>query len=479
MLASVLETLSRDSASAVARLRDLLSIPSVSTDPAFKKDVARGADWVAAQLREIGLDVTVHATAGHPVVVAKTRDGDVANPRAPRILFYGHYDVQPADPLEKWESPPFQPVVKDGAIVARGASDDKGQVMCFIEALRAWRAAGPGAPKGKFPGPVTLLIEGEEECGSVNLQPFIRQHRDELKCDVVVISDTAMWERPVAKAQAGDGGNRAMETIPAITYALRGLLYFDIQLHGPSRDLHSGVYGGTLANPCTILTRIVGRLFDDNHRVVIPGYYDDVATPTAADKREWEQLGFDEKSFLGSIGVNEPYGEAGYSTLERRWTRPACDVNGIYGGYMGAGAKTVIGTFAGAKVSFRLAAHQDPKKIADAFVKWLHAQPTHGLRWKIEQHGAAAPVAVATDSPFIAAAKRALKQAAGRDAVLIREGATIPVVADFKEILGVDSLLIGFGRGDDRIHSPNEKFDLNCFELGCRSHAVLLAEMGK
>lgn len=457
-----LNYLERDAANAIDRLTELLSIPSVSTDHHFKVDVDRGAQWIADQLREVGLDVHVHDTGGHPAVVGRTSDDDVINPAGPRVMFYGHYDVQPPDPLEKWDSPPFEPVIRNGAIVARGASDDKGQVMCFIEALRAWHK---GSPQRKFPVPITVLIEGEEECGSVHLQPFIEKERELLKCDVVLISDTTLWES-------------ATGPVPAITYGLRGLLYFDIQLHGPSRDLHSGVYGGTLANPCTILTRILGHLFDEHHRVVIPGYYDDVATPSELELKQWSDLGFDAMDFLGAVGVHQPYGEEGYSTLERRWSRPACDINGIYGGYMKEGAKTVIPSFAGAKVSFRLAANQDPKKIAEAFTHWLHRQPTHGLRWQITQHGSAAPVAVATDSPFIAAARRAFMTSSGREPVLVREGATIPVVADFKRILGVDSLLIGFGRNDDRIHSPNEKFDLANFALGCKTHTALLGELG-
>ncbi len=461
---NALDFLTRDHHHAVARLVDLLSIPSVSTDPAYKADVVRGAEWIAHQLREVGLEVHIHDTGGHPAVVGKTHDKDVANPAAPRVMFYGHYDVQPPDPVEKWDTPPFEPTIRDGAVIARGASDDKGQVMCFIEALRAWRK---GSRDHHFPIPITVLIEGEEECGSVHLQPFIEKNKDLLACDVVLISDTAMWDAP----------SEPSGTLPAITYGLRGLLYFDIQLHGPSRDLHSGVYGGTLPNPCTILTRIVGKLFDDKHRVVIPGYYDDVATVTEAEMLEWSALNFDQSEFLGAVGVQQGYGEDGYSTLERRWTRPACDINGIYGGYMKEGAKTVIPTFAGAKVSFRLAADQDPHKIAESFTHWLHRQPTHGLRWQITPYGSAAPVAVATDSPFIAAAKRAIMTSAGREPVLVREGATIPVIADFKRILGVDSLLIGFGRNDDRIHSPNEKFELANFSLGCRTHTALLAEL--
>lgn len=462
MLDKVFSFLESDSSNAVTRLSELLAIASVSTDPAYKGEIEKGAAWVAAQLNELGLETKIHETGGHPAVVATSRDEAVANPGAPRVLFYGHYDVQPPDPLELWDTPPFEPTVRDGKLFARGSSDDKGQVMCFIEALRGWKQ---GSPDGKLPCPVTVLIEGEEECGSENLPPFVEANKELLQADIAVVSDTAMWSGP-------DG------YVPAITYALRGLLYFDIQLHGPKRDLHSGVFGGTLPNPATILTRIVGNLFDDDHCVVIPGYYDDVLVLSDEERDSWASLGFDERAYLDEIGVAEPYGESGYSTLERRWCRPACDVNGIYGGYMGEGAKTVIPTFAGAKVSFRLAANQDAEKIAASFEGWLRSQPTHGLTWKITSHGMARPVAVSTDSPFIAAAKQGIEAASGRSPVLIREGATIPIVADFKSLLGIDTLLIGFGQHDDALHSPNEKFELANFALGCRTHASLLAQIG-
>jgi acetylornithine deacetylase/succinyl-diaminopimelate desuccinylase-like protein len=445
---------------AVARLRELLSIPSVSTDPAYAQHVRHAADWVADALRDAGLsDVHVIKTQGHPVVLAHSRDSEVDLSRASkRVLFYGHYDVQPPDPLEGWTTPPFEPTIRDGAIHARGASDDKGQVLCFIEAIRAWRH---GSPDRKLPCHLTVLIEGEEECGSVHLRPFLEQYRDQLNADVVLISDTTMWNR---------------QTV-GITYGLRGLLYYDVQLHGPSRDLHSGVYGGTLANPCVELTAVLGRLFDAGKRCTIPGFYDDVVPVDSLEQQRWSALGFDEAAHLGAVGAT-PVGEAGFTTMERNWARPSCDINGLYGGYGGKGAKTVIPAFAGAKVSFRLAARQDPAKIAAAFEAWLHAQNVHGCRWQLTHLGGCPAVLLPAESPYIAAAGRAIVQSTGRPPALVREGATIPVVADFQRLLGIGSLLVGFGLNDDRIHSPNEKFDLACFELGCRTHALMLAELG-
>lgn len=454
-----LSFLENDKENAVARLCDLLSIPSVSTDPAYEEHIQAGAQWTRQALIDVGLDAEIHATAGHPCVIANTNDEDVMNTDAPRVMFYGHYDVQPPDPLELWTTPAFEPTIRDGAIYARGASDDKGQVCCFIEALRSWKET-----HGKFPCRIVVLIEGEEEVGSPNLQPFIAENKDLFPADIVLVSDTHMWDR---------------ETV-TITYGLRGLLYFDVQLHGPSRDLHSGIYGGILANPATLLTRIIGRLQDDQNRVTIPGFYDDVAELTEDERARWEALNFDEfGDCLTAVGVDTTWGEEGFTTLERKWARPSCDVNGIYGGYMGEGAKTVIPTFAGAKVSFRLPPRQDPRKIARAFEAWLRSFDVGGCRWKITNHGMADPVMVSDDSPFIAAAQRAIEQASGKAPNLVREGATIPVVADFKQALGLNSLLIGFGLTDDCIHSPNEKFELNNFELGCRTHAILLAELAK
>ena len=460
VIEKVFQHLETDSPHAIERMRRWLAIPSVSTDPAFKTGINDAAQWVTQALRDIGLDTTLHETDGHPIVLAHSRETDLPSPNnSPRVLFYGHYDVQPPDPLEDWMTGPFEPTIRDGAVYARGASDDKGQVCCFLEALRAWKRA-----TGRFPVPVTVLIEGEEECGSVQLPGFIERHHQNLQADVAVISDTKMWENPAGP-------------VVAITYGLRGLLYFDIQLHHADYDLHSGMYGGIQANPANELVAVLGRLFDDGHRVTIPGFYDDVLPLQDAERAQWEQLGFDETTFFKAIGVDQPHGEAGYTTLERRWARPSCDVNGLYGGYGGEGAKTIIPSFAGAKVSFRLAPNQDPQKIADAFKQWLTAHNVHGCRWRITELGQADPVVVSSDSPFVEAARRAVRAGAGHEAVLLRDGATIPVVADFKKTLGIDSLLIGFGLSDDRIHAPNEKFDLDCFTLGCRTHAALLGEL--
>jgi len=450
MIDNVLRHLDTERDAVVQRLCDWLRIPSISTDPAHADDVRRAAQWVRDDLADIGFDADIRETAGHPAVVATCFD---AGDDATTVLFYGHYDVQPPDPVEAWDSPPFEPTVRDGKLFARGASDDKGQVFTFLEAVRAWKRQA-----GALPVNMKFLLEGEEEIGSRNLPAFLDEHKHDLAADVCVVCDTAMWQ----------------EARPAITCGLRGLTYFDVKLHGPNRDLHSGVYGGALANPANMLTRILGRLQDDDNRVTIPGFYDDVIALTDDERDEWAALQSDADGFLGAVGVNQGYGEMGYNILERRWARPSCDVNGLYGGYSGEGAKTIIPSFAGAKVSFRLAAMQDPHRIAELFEHWLRRHDTGGCRWEIALHGIAHPVIVSRDSPYMQAARDAIKHASGQDAALIREGATIPVVADLQRKLGIESLLIGFARHDDAIHSPNEKYDLDNLHLGCRTMAVLL-----
>ena len=458
MTDTVLQTLDTDAPHALDRLRALLAIPSVSTDPAYRDGIGQASQWLADTLADAGLDVEIRPTDGHPVVLGRTPQARW-NDSATHVLFYGHYDVQPPDPLELWESGPFEPVISNDAIVARGASDDKGQIMCFIEALRAWQRNRGGAPVN-----VTVLIEGEEEMGSAHLPAFLDQNKQDLTADFVLISDTTMWDTKTV----------------AITYGLRGMVYYDLKLHGPSRDLHSGMYGGTLANPATMLTRVLGQLFDDQHRVCIPGFYDHVVAPRDDEREAWANLTFDPVAdLLRPVGVETPFGEANFSTLERRWSRPACDINGLYGGYGGEGAKTIIPNIAGAKVSFRLAPNQQPEHIAAAFEQWLRSHDVHGCRWELTQMGMAEPVLVSTNSPYMAIARRAIEKSSGRKPVLVREGATIPVVADFKHRLNLDSLLIGFGLPDDQIHSPNEKFRLSNFALGCRTHAVLMGELGQ
>jgi acetylornithine deacetylase/succinyl-diaminopimelate desuccinylase-like protein len=460
-LAPVLAAAERMDREAIERLTAFLRIPSVSTDPAFAADTRRAAEWAAAQLREIGFRADVVATTGHPMVLAH-HDGPSSaggSGTRPRILYYGHYDVQPADPLELWTSPPFEPAIVDGPhgqrIVARGAVDDKGQVMTFIEAFRAWHAA-----HGTLPCAVTVMLEGEEESGSRSLEPFVRSHRQALAADVCVVSDTGMWDIAT----------------PAITTMLRGLVYLEVTLHGPSHDLHSGAYGGVLANPINALAAIIGELHDGDRKVQIPGFYDAVQPLPASVKAQWEGLGFDEKEYLAEAGVTVPFGEKGFSTLERMWSRPTCDCNGIVGGYTGKGAKTVIAAKASAKISCRLVAEQDPAAIAAGLRRFFEDRCPKGCRVEFEDHGSGPAIRVASDSAWLRAAARGLAAVFGRDAALIGTGGSIPAVGLLQRELGIESLLVGFGLDDDRVHSPNEKFELTCFRNGIRAHATMLAE---
>ncbi len=466
-LEPVLAAADRLEQEAVERLKAFLRIPSVSTDPAFDHETRRAAEWAAAQLKEIGFRVEVVKTQGHPMVLAhhdgpnvKSNVGAGQN----RVLYYGHYDVQPADPLELWKSPAFEPVVVDGhafngtpgkRIVARGAVDDKGQVMTFIEAFRAWHTA-----HGTLPCAVTVMLEGEEESGSKSLDPFVLSHLEQLKADVCVVSDTGMWD---------------IHT-PAITTMLRGLCYVEVTLRGPSHDLHSGMYGGTLVNPINALASIIGQLHDVDRRVQIPGFYDDVKPLPDAVKKQWAGLDFNEAEFLGEAGVSVPFGEKGFTTMERMWSRPTCDCNGIVGGYTGKGAKTVIGSHASSKISCRLVANQNPDKIFAGIQKFFADRCPPGCRIDIESHGMSAAIAIPSDSEWLRAAQRGLHRIFGRDAAVIGTGGSIPAVGLLQRVLGIDSLLVGFGLDDDRVHSPNEKFELHCFRNGIRSHAAMLAE---
>ncbi len=446
---------------AVERLSDFLRIPSVSTDPAFNAETRRAGQWLVDDLRTMGFNAELHTTEGHPMVVAHHPGpkGAAEDANAPRILYYGHYDVQPADPIELWESGPFEPVIRPSPhgrkIVARGAVDDKGQVMTFVEAFRAWHRTHGGPPVA-----VTVLIEGEEESGSRSLDPFLTTHRKELAADVAVVCDTGMWD----------------VATPAITSMLRGLVYIEATLRGPSHDLHSGMYGGTLVNPCNALCEILGQLHTPDGRVAIPGFYDDVAELDAARRRDWSALDFDEAEFLGSAGMKTPFGEPGRSTLERMWSRPTCDINGIYGGYTGKGAKTVIGAYAAAKISCRLVPGQDPTRVRAGLEKFLESRTPPDCRWEFHQHGGSPAIQVPTDSKWLKAASRGLERTYSRRPVLIGTGGSIPAVGSIQKILGVDSLLVGFGLDDDRVHSPNEKFELTCFQNGIRSHIAMLDE---
>ncbi len=464
---AVVDLINQHEKDAVQRLVDWLSIPSVSTDPEYAPDVRRAAEWCAAQLREAGINAELRETGGHPIVWAEHEGAP--DYKGPHVLFYGHYDVQPPDPLELWNSPPFEPVIlpADGdgpdtpgeRIVARGAVDDKGQVAAFLEACRAWKEVAGGVPVR-----MTIMIEGEEESGSVNLERFVEKHSDTLnKADICVISDTGMLGRGK----------------PAITYGVRGLAYTEVILHAGDQDLHSGQWGGRCPNPINELTKVLAQLWDGDRRVTIPGFYDNVLGLTPGEREEWKSLGFDQEAALKRIGLDSAadVGEAGFSALEREWARPTCDINGIYGGYMGKGAKTVIPAWAAAKVSFRLVANQDPDSIVKAFRAWLDDHTPPGCRWEFHDHGGGWPGNVSTESKELEAARRAIATAAGVEkAALIKTGGSIPVVGLLKKELDLDTLLVGFGLDDDRVHSPNEKFELECFRIGMRTHAHLMDE---
>jgi acetylornithine deacetylase/succinyl-diaminopimelate desuccinylase-like protein len=445
---------------AVDRLCDLLRIRSVSTDLAYKDETRTAAQWLADQLTGMGFEASLRETPGHPMVVAHHPGPPGAT--GPHLLYYGHYDVQPPEPLELWNSPPFEPTLVDAKhgkrVVARGAVDDKGQVMTFIEAFRAWHAV-----HGTMPARITVLLEGEEETGSPNLVPFLEANREELGADICVVTDTNSWN---------------IET-PAITYMLRGMLYLEVTLHGPSHDLHSGLYGGGVLNPINVLTRVLAQIHDDQGRVQFPGFYDDVTPLSDAEREQWRGLGFDEDGFLAGVGLKTPRGEEGWSTLERVWARPTCDINGIWGGYTGAGSKTVIPARASAKFSCRLVAGQDPKKILAGISTFLDARTPVDCRWDVTTFGNSPAIKVPADSPHLKKAMAGLADIYGKPPVLIGSGGSIPVVGYIQRILGFDSILVGFGLDDDLIHSPNEKFELACYRNGMRSHAAILARMAE
>jgi acetylornithine deacetylase/succinyl-diaminopimelate desuccinylase-like protein len=452
----VLSRIDADLDESLERLFAFLRIPSISTDPAFKEHCRTAADFVAAELDAIGFDASVHTTAGHPVVT-----GASVNGKGPTVLFYGHYDVQPVDPLDLWDAPPFEPHIatlpgRRRIIVARGACDDKGQVMTFIEACRAFKAVTGGLPLG-----VKIIIEGEEECGSKNLPPFVTAQAQALKADLALVCDTNMWDTAT----------------PAITTALRGLVYEEVKIKAADRDLHSGLFGGAAQNPIRVLTRILAALHDDNGRITIPGFYDGVRELPPHVRRQWEGLGLTAEGFLGQVGLKVPAGEKDRLVIEQLFARPTCDVNGIVGGYTGEGSKTVIPAEASAKVSFRLVGDQNPDTVRDAFRAFVQARLPADCKAEFISHAGAPAIGLDWSLPALAAARQALTEEWEREAALIGSGASIPIVADFKRLLDMDTLLIGFGLDDDRIHSPNEKYDLTSFHKGIRSWARVLSAL--
>ena len=434
------------------RLLSFVRISSISTDPAFAGDCQTAADWLVADLASMGVDTECRPTQGHPMVVGHVGEG------SPHLLFYGHYDVQPADPLELWDRDPFDPEIQEGpngkVIRGRGACDDKGQLMTFVEACRAWKAV-----TGSWPCKITFLFEGEEECGSPSLLPFLKEHIDELsQPDIALICDTEMFNRDT----------------PAITTMLRGLLGDEVIIKASNRDLHSGYFGGVAINPNRVLAGIVASLHDETGRITVPGFYEGVTEVPAAVRAQWDALGFDPDRYLGDVDLSHPAGEQDRTPLEMIWSRPTCEVNGIVGGYTGDGTKTVLPAQASAKFSFRLVGTQDPLAIRESFRKMVRAALPPDCEAEFISHGAAPASIMSTDDPAFEAARKALSDEWPRDAAFIGNGGSIPIAGYFQTILGLQSMLIGFGHSDDQIHSPNEKYDVRSFHKGARSWARVL-----
>ncbi|SMX44838.1 M20/M25/M40 family metallo-hydrolase [Maliponia aquimaris] len=450
-LDATLARIDADLPDALDRLMALLRIPSISTDPAYAAQCKQAADWLVADLQGLGIAAESRATPGHPMVVGHV-EGD-----GPHVLFYGHYDVQPVDPLNLWHRDPFDPAIEDtpkGRVIrARGAADDKGQLMSFVEACRAWKAV-----HGTMPCRITFFFEGEEESGSPSLIPFMEAHKDELKADIALICDTGLFE----------------SRVPAIITQLRGLLGEEILLTGPDKDLHSGMYGGAAINPIRVLTKVLANLHDDRCRIQVPHFYDGVPELTPEMQAQWQALNFDHAAFLGDVGLSIPAGEQDRSALEMIWSRPTAEINGIKGGYTGDGFKTVLPSKASAKVSFRLVGQQDPHKIRAHFRSWVQAQLPEDVKVEFHGHGASPAGQMTTTHPAFESARAVLGAEWGHEAAFAGCGGSIPVAGYFKSILGMDSMLVGWGKDDDQIHSPNEKYDVESFHKGIRSWARIL-----
>ncbi|NWF50071.1 MAG: dipeptidase [Ignavibacteriaceae bacterium] len=436
----------------IEELKDFLRIQSISTLQEHKEDINNAARFVADKLKAAGMnEVKIIQTEGHPLVYGEW----LGAPGKPTVLIYGHYDVQPVDPIELWESPPFEPTIKDGKIYARGATDDKGQMYIHIKSVEAFFKT-----VGSLPLNVKFLIEGEEEIGSTNLESFINQNLQMLKCDAVLISDTSLFD---------DG-------IPTLTYGLRGLCYMEVEVTGPNRDLHSGTFGGAVANPINVLAKIISKLHDKDGKINIPGFYNDVLKLSKAERQNFKYLKFSEKKFARDLGVAELKGEKGFTTLERIWGRPTLDCNGIFGGFTGKGAKTVIPSKATAKISMRLVPYQEPKKIAKLFTKHIKKLAPKYVTVKVSELHGGNPVITPLENQATQAGARAMSKAFGKKCVFMREGGSIPVVATFARKLNASPVLMGFGLNTENLHSPNEHFSLKHFELGLYSSAYFINE---
>ncbi len=435
-------------------LFEFLRIPTVSADPVRKADIAAAAQWLADLLSRLGLNSRLIPTAGNPLVYAESPPV----PGMTTVLVYGHYDVQPVDPLSEWLSPPFEPTKRDGYVYARGASDDKGQLLTHILSTEAWLAT-----EGRLPIQVKFLIEGEEEVGSAGLAQFLDSDVEQLACDCIVISDTAQF----APGQ------------PAITYGLRGIAYYELKIHGPNRDLHSGSYGGAVTNSANVLAKMLAQIVDERGKIQVPGFYDRVLGLSDRERTQLSLLPFDEKEYWSQLGVDGGWGEAGYTPLERCWTRPAFDISGLTAGYQGPGAKTIIPRMASAKFSFRLVPDQEPEEITRSLETFLQELCPPGVRMELTQLASSPGMVVSLDSPYFDAARAAIEHGFGRPPIFVRSGGSIPIVSKLHQVLKVDVLLLGWGQEDDNAHSPNERFSLADFHRGIRTSARLWRELSR
>jgi len=454
----VIDYLEQNESRFVSELCEYLRFPSVSAQPKHRSDMQACAAWLVKHCRQIGLEARLCSTPGHPIVVAKTPRGKAKGRRRPHFVVYGHYDVQPPEPLELWKSPPFEPRIANGVLYARGASDNKGQNLAHLKAVEAYLKTGT-----ELPCDITFVIEGEEEVGSSSLASFLRKHRAELACDAIVISDTGM---PTLKH-------------PALTYALRGIIGFEVTLRGPSRDLHSGIFGGTVDNPAMALCQLLGKLRDDNGHVTIPGFYEGVQPLSAYERKQFARLPFNTRDYQKFLGVPRLFGERGFTPLEQRSTRPTLEINGLTSGYQGEGSKTIVPAWARAKITVRLVPNQEPAQVMKRIGQHLKKLCPSTVRLETEWGHGAEPYLVSPTGPQAQAALRALKSAFGYEPVLAREGGSIPIVNDFKKFLHADSLLLGLALPDCNAHSPNETFHLSCFAKGQLMAAHLWQELSK